>query len=143
MSRAMFVSLAATFPELVPAATVQGGTMLRNATCVAWRVALGSAQGVEFLFGVYQRRVVSAYRVVHPVADWPVIPAGAIGEGRRCVPVVDVSATDWERALTWAGVDMHGPLRYGDVDLDAGGSLHRCRFDDKRQLLEDELPDGS
>lgn len=127
MPRAMFVSLNVTYPQLAPQGRGQDAAALRNCTCVAWRVGEG-ANGVEFIFGVFQGRVVSAYKITHPVQDWPRIPTGAAGAGRRCVPVEELSAADWATALTWNDVPMaQCGFRYGDVQLE-NGHLVLCSF---------------
>ena len=122
MPNAMFVSVNVTYPQLSPAGQSQGAAALRNCTCVAWNVNPARAQGIEYLFGVFQHRVVSAYKVTHPVSRWPVIPlpgpnGQALGGGRYCVPVEAVSPQDWATATGWHNIPMFGAVRYGDVQI--------------------------
>jgi hypothetical protein len=137
----MFVSLAQLYPQIAMPALTQGAAVLRNATSVAWHVNETSAVGVAYLFGVYRGSVVSAYRVLHPVQHWPVIPRGAIGEGRRCVPVVAVEEQEWTHALGWNDIRMVGPVRYGEITTDAAGKLDEVAFPE-RPPYEDEQPES-
>ena len=140
MPRAMFVSLNVTYPQLSPLGRAQDAAALRNCTCVSWQVAAG-ANGVEFLFGVEHGHVVSAYRVPHPLQEWPRIPPLALGAGRRCVPVDEVPTADWDTALKWTRVPMgRCAFRYGDVRLDNEGRLSGFSFanpETDEELAED------
>ncbi len=125
MARAIFVSLAVLYPQLdAKLGRERGSAALRNNTCAWWRINPTNAGDVRYAFGVWQGRVVSAYAVEVPVGHWPTMPGPAVGEGRRYIPASALSERDWARAATWSGIPMAGPLRYGEVQLDADGVLH-------------------
>jgi hypothetical protein len=132
MARAIYVNLRYIYPQLTPAAQVdQQSTALRDCTCGWWRVNPESAGDIRFAFGVYGGRVVSAYSVEIPVTQWPVMPKRAVGQGRRYIPVVDVSAEDWALARTWSPIPMSGPVRYGEVLQEEGGALSGFTFQER------------
>jgi hypothetical protein len=143
MPKAMFVSLRVTYPQLSPQGLGQDAAALRNCTCVAWRVGAG-ANGVEYVFGVFGGRIVSAYKVTHPVLqDWPLIPMDALGGGRRCVPVTALSPGDWATALAWDHIPpmLQCGFRYGEVQLSNDGSLASFSFSTSSPT-EEELAVG-
>jgi hypothetical protein len=87
MHRALFVSLAETFPHLsLPAGEEHGSKALRDVTCCWWIVNPERARGVQYLFGVFESRVVCGYRVSVGVEQWPVMPAPAIAAGVAVCP---------------------------------------------------------
>lgn len=125
MPNAVFVHLKTTYPEINAAARGPNGTALRNCTSGWWEVSEESAQGVEYLFGVADdppggKRVVSAYRVPLPVAQWPVIPMGAQGAGRRWIPTQPLDPRDWNTATSWRWSAHIQSIRYGNVSLVRG-----------------------
>jgi hypothetical protein len=140
MPKTLFVSLNVTYRELASTAKGQDSVALRNCTCVAWHVNPASATGVAYLVGVFSGKAVSVYRVTEDVTRWPVIPDGALGGGRRCVPVVAVSPADWAAVVTsWPRIEISGALRYGNVNVTPAGALTTPTFDE-RPLLQDEIP---
>ncbi len=72
------------------------------------------ADGVRLLFGVFHNRVVSGYRVIHALKDWPVLPAGAVAEGRRIVPVAG-GVEDVLRRTAALVPGLVGAVRYRDL----------------------------
>jgi hypothetical protein len=112
MARAIFVNLRNIYQQLAPAAHVdQQSTALRDCTCGWWRVNPESAGDIKFAFGIYEGRVVSAYKVQVPVAEWPVMPKRAVAQTRRYIPASDISAKDWTLAKTWAQLRGSSPRR--------------------------------
>jgi hypothetical protein len=138
MPRALFVNLRQLYPQLVIPVPIgtrpqQYGAALRNCTCGWWNISPAAAGGVEFLFGVHERRVVSAYHVRVPVADWPRMPHPAEASGRRYVPVdKPVSASLRAQAASWMVPFFGAPVRYGTVQLDQIGFAEPPRFDRKK-----------
>lgn len=124
MPKAIFVSLVDLYPQLSTAAQHdRGSKALRNVTCGWWEVNPLSAADVQYAFGVFEGAVVSAHAVNVPANDWPVMPQGAIGAGRRYIPAAVLTDQDWATATSWRGVTMFGPVRYGTVSLDSNGAL--------------------
>lgn len=121
MPKAIFVSLAKLYPQL--AVTTQGSAALRNCTCCWWRVNATNAAGVRYAFGVVGARIVSVYGVDVDIADWPTMPAKALGTGRRYIPVRALTQGEWSRAMSLKAPQMYGAVRYGDVVLDAQGGI--------------------
>ena len=129
MTRAIFVNVGKLYGDLHdPERFGPKSPALRLLTCGMWEVNANNALGVEYVFGVVQKRVVSAYRVLVPSSQWPLIPAPSAEKGRRFIPGDDVSAKDWARAIQWKGVKMFGPIRYGKVEVDNVGVLSGYSF---------------
>jgi hypothetical protein len=124
--KALLVGLNQAYPQIAPQRRGRGDAALHNCTCVARRLNPARANSVAHPFGVYHGKVVSAYAVSHPVSDWPTIPTGALGQGRYCVPVSDVSLADWNMATSWTEVPMSGAVRYGEVQIGSGGLASRA-----------------
>ena len=134
MPRALFVSLNATYPQLDTAGQQIDSAALRNCTTTSWNVG-PRADGVTLLFGVYQNHVVSGYEVEHPLGDWPTVPAGAMGAGRRIVPVTRAIADVVSRTLA-LNPNLAGEIRYRDVVAGADGQLV---FVNDREPTQEEL----
>ncbi|MCC6217466.1 MAG: hypothetical protein IT376_21595 [Polyangiaceae bacterium] len=98
---------------------------------------------MRYAFGVLRGRVVSAYRVEIDADRWPVMPVGAVGAGRKYIPAAELDPTDWATAMLWTGIEMFGPVRYGDVEVDATGRLANFSFPSAAPTHDDELPDGT
>jgi hypothetical protein len=130
MPRAIVVSLTNLYNDLDEGARDHRSDVLRNTTCVWWEVGAEKAQGVEYAFGVVRNSIVSAYKVVAPFEKWPILPDGAEGEGRRAIPVRELSVADWTKATAtqWPNVRMFGPVAYAEVDLGSQGEIANIRF---------------
>lgn len=120
----------------------QQSTALRDCTCGWWRVNPESAGDIKFAFGIYEGRVVSAYKVQVPVAEWPVMPKRAVAQTRRYIPASDISAKDWTLAKTWAPIPMYGPVRYGEILHDENGDLSGFTFAEPPMFPEEIEGDG-
>lgn len=107
---------------------VQAERSSAPALCGMWIVNPNNALGVEYVFGVVKGEVVSAYRVLVPSSQWPLIPAPSAEKGRRFIPGTAVSEKDWLRATGWDSVSMYGPIRYGKVEVDNVGVLSGYSF---------------
>lgn len=141
MPRALFVSLKNLYPELSAPGRARTAAALRNVTSGWWRINEARAHGVTYLFGVHDSAAVSAYRIDIDVAQWPRMPAGAMGAGRRYVPVTSIADDSaWVVAQTWR-IEMFGPIRYGDVALDAQGNVTGVSFPETAR--DDELDEES
>ncbi len=129
MTRAIFVNLGKLYGDLHdPKGFRPSGPALRLLTCGMWIVNPNNALGVEYVFGVVKGEVVSAYRVLVPSSQWPLIPAPSAEKGRRFIPGTAVSEKDWLRATGWDSVSMYGPIRYGKVEVDNVGVLSGYSF---------------
>lgn len=128
MARAIFVNLKHLWPQLdAKCQGDQNSFALRCGTCGWWKVNPEHAGDIRYAFGVVGGVVVSAYAVGVPVDQWPVMPAPALDGGRRYIACarLPLSPQSWARALQWRGIVMAGPIRYGEVFLDANGELDR------------------
>ncbi len=136
MPRAIFVSLSRTYPQL--AIRSQESHALRNCTCAWWQITPANATDVRYAFGVFEGRVVSAYRVDVNVKNWPVMPDNAIAAGRRYIPVEHVTREEWAHALKYTAPRMYGAVRYGVVGLDAQGQIVELGASDTAPPCDDE-----
>ncbi|HEY5956487.1 MAG TPA: hypothetical protein VIV60_08045 [Polyangiaceae bacterium] len=128
MAKAILVSISNLYGAIATNARTHRSDVLRNTTCCWWSVNAASAQDVTYAFGVVEGRIVSAYSVVASVEDWPVLPQGAEGAGRRAIPVQELKESDWNTATSWTNLGMFGPVRYAEVDLDGAGALAGIRI---------------
>ncbi len=136
MPRAISVSLSRTYPQL--AVRSQDSHALCNCTCAWWQITPANAADVRYAFGVFEGRVVSAYRVAIDVSDWPVMPDNAIAAGRRYIPVEHLTPEEWEHALKYTAPRMYGAVRYGVVGLDAQGKIVELGASDAARPCDDE-----
>lgn len=121
---ALFVSINDTFYELNTQAQANPlSSALRNCTANAWKVNVESAKDVEWVIGVVHSKVVSIYRVPCPSAMWPVIPDGAVGEGRKIIPTEAGNPLHFEQARAFGAVNLAGPVGYGEISIGQKGEL--------------------
>lgn len=113
---------------------------LRDCTCGWWRVNPENAGKNDYAFGAYRGSVVSAYKVVVPVKQWPIMPKPADGQSRRYIPVKGVSPNDWATATKWTHISMSGPVRYGEV-LQESGALSGFTFQERPAFSEETESD--
>lgn len=130
MPRAIFVSLSHTYSQIADPS--RENDALRNCTCGWWRVALARIVDVRYVFGVFGGDIVSAYKIDVPGESWPVMPANALGAGRRYIPVNAVTVEEWGSLVGCNAPEMYGAVRYGDVEVEQGNG---CRV-----LAMDESP---
>lgn len=119
---AIFVSLCELYPQLNETGCKPHAAALRNCTCAWWRINPDTASNVKFAFGVYEGKVVSAYRVAVPAAEWPVMPQHAEGAGRRYIPASLLPNDEGGRALK-TPINMSFPVQYGTVSFAPDGSI--------------------
>lgn len=136
MSRALFVSLNVTYPQIAHAHRNYDSEALRNCTSMAWAVNPESAANVAYVFGVAAGRIVAAYSVAVTADNWPVLPEPAEGAGRRVLPVTLLpSSRHWDSALALTpgshaeSIPLSGPIRYGDVVQDVDGYFIAVKLD--------------
>ncbi len=116
--------------------------VLHTATSFAWRVNPDNAAHVRYAFGIAAGKVVSAYRIKVPAADWPVMPSdnGGPAQGRRVLPLIEVSPEEWAIATSWPGVQMVASMRYAHLQIGSNGVWERLFVPDD-SLTEEEQSD--
>ncbi len=130
---AICVSLSRVYPQVGeafrsrPLNPTSSPHILHHATAFAWKVNPLKAAHVRYAFGIAAGRVVSAYRIKVPAADWPVMPSenGGPAQGRRVLPLIEVSPEEWALATSWPGVEMNASTRYAHLQTGPRGEWKR------------------
>ncbi len=117
MTRAICVSIGGLYPHLSDEGSRREAAGLHQITQAWWRIDPEAARDCEYLLGVAEERVVSAYQITNAVKDWPTMPAGHELEGLRAIPSTHLSEGNWRRACSWR-VALCGPIRYVALELD-------------------------
>lgn len=124
---AIVVSISITYSQLNADGAERGSGALYNVTTCWWPIDVALAQNARYLFGAYRGAIVSAYEIVAPVAQWPVMPSKPDNlAGRRAVPATEVSEPEWKRASRWR-VGDGDMVRYAEVLL-RDGKIYELRL---------------
>ena len=124
---AIVVSINVTYAQLNADGADPGSGALYNVTTCWWPIDAARAQGARYLFGAYQGAIVSAYEIVAPVAEWPLMPSRPANiAGRRAIPATELAGNDWRRACRWR-VGEGEMVRYGEALL-RDGKVHELRL---------------
>ena len=144
-ARALFVCLNDSYPQLVISLRTKCSDLveslgkdhaqiavdcdsdgLLNATCGWWHIDCNEAKDVKFIFGVFDKKVVSAYEVNVPVESWPIMPHNPPDDpqgGRKYVPPTQIIKSQWGLATRLQPPKLAGPIGYDTVEVDSNGNL--------------------